>query len=118
MDDPRTPEPASRKGATSLPVLRKPNAHITLKVNGEETEDSSEEITSSLNFEILETGQKVPIRLEGMAYAPRVHLSAAAFDFGSCVMYDHREQLLTLKNQHDLPYHYSFVTPAVPGRTK
>ena len=65
-----------------------------------------------LIFEILESGQKVPLRLEGTALSPRLSLSHNAFNFGNCVMYDHRETILTMSNKHDLPYQFSFVVPA------
>ena len=64
------------------------------------------------HFEVLETGQKVPLRLDGVALAARVSLSAGAFNFGDCIMYDHREAKLVLTNRQDVPYAYSLVPPA------
>ena len=88
-------------------------------IAGEETEDDViDEITSSINFEILETSQQVPCRMEGTALAPRVGLSNSSFDFKECVMYDHREAVLVLTNKHEMPYQFSFVCPAHFGITK
>ena len=77
-----------------------------------ETEEIVEEIATSQVFEILETGQKIPLRIEGVALAPRIGLSQGAFAFGACAMYDHKEAELTLSNKQDLPYSFSFTTPA------
>ena len=93
------------------PARRSPTAPKGFFASGE-TEEIVTELTQAYVFEILETGQKLPLRLEGIALAPRVALSQGAFTFGSCDMYDHREAYLTLTNKQELPYAFSFTTPA------
>ena len=83
--------------------------------DGDNPDDAAEELGTNLNVEVLETGQKVPLRLEGTALAPRLALSQRAFNFGSCAMYEHREATLKLTNKHDAPYAFTFVTPAHYG---
>ena len=81
-------------------------------LRGEESEEIVEELSAAFVYEILETGQKVPLRVEGLALAPRVGLSQGAFTFGACAMYEHKEATLTLTNRQEMPYSFSFTTPA------
>ena len=86
-------------------------------VSGDEPEETTEDLSTSLAFEVLETGQKVPLRLEGTALAPRVAFNQGAFNFDACAMYEHREVVLKMNNTQDLPYQYALVPPAHFGVT-
>ena len=58
--------------------------------------------------EVLETGQRLVLALQGEAYAPRLVPSNTALDFGECGQYERVELPLTLTNQAPLPVSVSF----------
>lgn len=63
---------------------KRPAAQTGFIVGGDR-EDLCEEFSSTQQFEVLESGQKVTLKLCGEALVPRVALSQGAFEFGDCV---------------------------------
>lgn len=84
---------------------------LTPEAEEEAAEDAEQEgvevMTSLLQLESVETGQKLDFRLSGEAVLPRLRLSSTALDFGECAQYDHRDRKLILHNGNAEPFVFS-----------
>ena len=63
-------------------------------------------------FEVLETGQRLPLKLLGEALYSRVAISQNGLSFGECEQYDHREIPIKLTNRQEMPFQFSLSPTA------
>ena len=63
-------------------------------------------------FEVLETGQRLPLKLLGEALYSRITISNNGLNFGECEQYDHREKLVRLTNRQEQPFQFSLLPAA------